>query len=267
MLKLNHLVGFGAGGDSYDPDAVAFFSAMGTPIAEKFKPIINQLVVDLKAASIWAELDGLYLLTLTTSDQSRLNLVNPSAPGGDGLLTVNGSPTFTADFGWACMGNNTHRLSMSSACGSLANFDRDDGSFGIWIDSPANHNAFACGTFSNQNVIIPNYNGAHTYGRINVGGNTSLSAGGGGTGFKAMDRSDSTTGKIYNNGVHLSTNTSASTATDLGNEFTFLNASNGTALNGGTERIGFIGGSLGDTKQAAFYTAANAFITAYDLAS
>ena len=64
-----------AGG--FDPNAETFFTAAGiTDLTQK--DAVNQLVLDLKADSLWSLMKVIYPLVGTTSSQQSYNLVDPT---------------------------------------------------------------------------------------------------------------------------------------------------------------------------------------------
>jgi hypothetical protein len=75
MLKLNQLAGFGSKrvASGYDSDAQAFFTATGITDSTQ-KNAVNQLVLDLKSASIWSKLLAIYPLVGGDSTKHSYNL-------------------------------------------------------------------------------------------------------------------------------------------------------------------------------------------------
>lgn len=246
------------------PYTIAYLSAMATPLDRKYHIIVDRLVSSLVVNNIWTEMDAIYLMTMTTSAQGRLNLVSPT--GADALLNVVGTVTHTTNSGFNCTGNNSNRLSMNTACGSLPNFRQNDASFGAWTINTASENAFVCGETSGNNQLCPNLSGGNQYGRINMSSNSSTSAGGGGNGFHVMNRSGASAFQMYFNGSSFSTGTTASASGGLGNVFNFVNANSGIPQTTARLRVGFIGGSLDATQHSNLYTALNTFLSQYDAA-
>ena len=63
-------------GVSYDPDAQAFFTASGLTGATNLNAV-NQLVLDLKAASIWTKMKAIYPMVGGTAALHKWNLKDP----------------------------------------------------------------------------------------------------------------------------------------------------------------------------------------------
>ena len=118
-------------GSSYDTDAQAFFTATGITDTTQ-KNAVNQLVLDLKAASIWTKMVAVYPFVGGTATTHKYNLKNPLDTDGAYRITFNGTITHssngivgggtTADYG------NTHIIPSSV-------FTGNSGSFGVYLRS------------------------------------------------------------------------------------------------------------------------------------
>ena len=86
----------GGGGASYSAEATALFAQMAVQPDATRKGLINTVIVDLKAASIWTKLDWLSVMAAGTSQQALLNWVDPTQ-----TMTVGSTPTFTVDRGYS----------------------------------------------------------------------------------------------------------------------------------------------------------------------
>ena len=75
----------------FDSDASAFFTAAGITDTTQ-KNAVNQLVLDLKAASIWTKMDAIYPMVGGTSTTHRYNLKNTA----NFLITFSGTLTHNA---------------------------------------------------------------------------------------------------------------------------------------------------------------------------
>lgn len=80
---------------AYEPEAVTLFAAMTTQPTTYRKSVINDLILTLKNAGVWAKLDVFYVLAVADTQQSSLNWKAPAS----NTTTDVGSPTFTADVG------------------------------------------------------------------------------------------------------------------------------------------------------------------------
>lgn len=81
---------------SLDPDAAAFIAALGTLDATE-QGAINQLVLDLKAASIWAKFYALYPFIGGTAADHKWNLIDPRDLDAAFRLTFHGTVTHDAN--------------------------------------------------------------------------------------------------------------------------------------------------------------------------
>ena len=83
-------------GVAYDPDAQAFFTASGLTGATNLNAV-NQLVLDLKAASIWTKMKAIYPFVGGTASTHKWNLKNPLDTNAAFRLVFNGGWTHTAN--------------------------------------------------------------------------------------------------------------------------------------------------------------------------
>lgn len=86
-----------SGSPAYQAESLTLFAAMTSVPTVGRKRQINALIVALKAAGVWTQLDLLYVLAAADSQAARLNWVSPAT------FTLNpvSAPTFTADRGYA----------------------------------------------------------------------------------------------------------------------------------------------------------------------
>ena len=242
---------------AYDADAQAFITATGiTDLTQK--NAINQLVLDLKAYSIWTKFKAIYPMIGGTATTHKYNLKNPLDTDAAFRLVFSG--------GW------TH-----SVTGAL----------------PNGTNGYA-DTFYNPNVNLVDINSNHIsfYSRTNS--MTSSIEMGGGAGAVLVDLELRYSSTSYNwnmssyfthtntnsTGMYVNTRTSSGVFKLIKNSATVLNSGTGTA--GATKpnityHIGkrnydtlwsnkecafaSIGDGLSDTNVADFYTAVQTFQT------
>lgn len=79
-------------GSGYDTDAQAFFTAAGITDTTQ-KTAVNQLVLDMKAASIWTKMKAVYPLVGGTAATHKYNLKNPLDTDAAFRLAFSGSLT------------------------------------------------------------------------------------------------------------------------------------------------------------------------------
>lgn len=242
---------------SFDPDAQAFITAPGItdPIQQN---AINQLVLDLKAYSIWTKFNALYPFVGGTATTHKYNLKNPADTNGAFRLSFIG--------GW------TH-----SANGAL----------------PNGTNAYA-DTFYNPSINLSNINSNHISFYSRTDSMTSSVEMGGGSGAVLVDLELRYSALSYNwnmasfithtnsnsTGMYVNTRTGATAFKLIKNSSTILNTGTGSA--GATKpnityHIGkrnydslwsnkqcafaSIGDGLSDTDVSNFYTAVQVFQT------
>lgn len=113
-----------SGGSSYDPAAVALFARMTTPPSDARKTLINDLIVALKAAGVWAQLLALYVTAAADAQAAGLNWISATYN-----LVPLSSPTFTVDRGYT--GGGAAYLSTGISP-SVAGFTVAEGTMGVW---------------------------------------------------------------------------------------------------------------------------------------
>jgi hypothetical protein len=111
----------GGGGPSYDSDAQAFFTASGLSDSAQ-KDAVNQLVLDLKAASIWTKMLAVYPFVGGTSTTHKFSLKNPADTDAAFRITWGGAATHNAN-GVTWLGNtadygNTHIVPNTDQTGN-----------------------------------------------------------------------------------------------------------------------------------------------------
>lgn len=115
----------------YDPAAVAFFARLTTQPTDARKGLYNTLIKDLKAASVWAKLDALYILAAADAQAARQNLVADAYN-----LTAVGSPAFTADRGYAGDAAGAYLLGASQAeVAAMTNYKLDDAGAFVGVET------------------------------------------------------------------------------------------------------------------------------------
>jgi hypothetical protein len=82
-------------GAAYDPDAQAFFTASGLTGATNLNAV-NQLVLDLKAASIWTKMKAIYPMVGGTAALHKWNLKDPQDLDAAYRLVFNGGWTHSS---------------------------------------------------------------------------------------------------------------------------------------------------------------------------
>jgi len=127
-------IGMGANPVSFDADYTAILanaaSRSVTLPSSAEQTLQNQLIVDLKAAGIWAKLDAFYMfannITDSTGGFARINWKAPSANYG---TAQNALPSITPKAGFT--GNGSSAVNLNFAHFSGSNFSNPNGSIGV----------------------------------------------------------------------------------------------------------------------------------------
>lgn len=272
MLRVNHLAGFGknrpSSGSSYDTDAQAFFTAAGITDTTQ-KDAVNQLVLDLKSASIWTKCNAIYPFVGGDATKHSYNLKNTAAyqiawsgtvtHDANGI-TGNGSTGY-GDTGLNCSSvltlNDTHLGVYSRTTGGSSDSMYE---IGAQTGSGASSAAVFMGVRRLDTFFSGMYNRAFdSDSQVNVA-NTSTAAG-----FWLVSRRSSTDMEAYKNGSTFGNAPTGTNSGSLPNANLFIAAMNtaGTAESFSNRNLAFatIGTSLTDTEAANFYTAVQAFQT------
>jgi hypothetical protein len=127
-----------------DPDAEAFLLAAGITDAT-ITSAINNLVLSLKADSIWAKMTALYPFVGGTASTHKFNLKDPRDLDAAFRLTFVGSPTHSSN---GVQGNGTSQYAIPHINPQTV-FDQNDLSGFYYVRSAASVNDYAFGVESN----------------------------------------------------------------------------------------------------------------------
>lgn len=146
---------------TFDTDALTLLSAMTVPPDENRARLINQTVVNLKAANLWTKMGLLYIMAAHDEQAGRLNWVAPAA----NTMTAVNAPTFTVDRGFAGDGATSY-LDTNTANNAIATYARDSAHIGSWGVTAAANSIFGTATALLASVLT----GATRTVRVNNGG-------------------------------------------------------------------------------------------------
>lgn len=117
----------------YEAEAIAIFdkwTSLGTPATKARKLLVNNTIKSLKANSLWATRDVLYVDVAHSQDASLVDWKNPTTRA----QSTSGTMTFTVDDGWAGNGSTGRMITgFNPGDGGTYNFTRDDNSIGAYI--------------------------------------------------------------------------------------------------------------------------------------
>lgn len=208
-----------------------------------------QYIDGLVSDGIWSIADCLYLLAQDTNNKL-LNLKSASFP-----LTVNGSPTFTVDSGYA--GSGTTNLQSYNASTAGGQYSQDGASVFTWtpttFGSGADSGATAGYLGASSNVYLyPHFSDNKFYWQANSAGGentTYVSAN-----FYGSSRTGSQgTDNILYQDLAASSGASGTSAALVNDNFVLLNRiSNGSPF-AGTVSMGWFGGGMTAANVASLY--------------
>jgi hypothetical protein len=250
------------GGPSYDPDAQAFFDVMSPALDSDRMNLINNFVVTGKSAGWWSKLDIIRPLALTGSNNSRLNLKNPSEP----MMAGFNGPVFTENRGWE--GDALSSYMGSGLVFTAPNqFLQDSATMGCYINatpSDVNNNNPALGmdvTSGTLTFLRPKDATGGMGGRINAATNDNSGGVASRLGFKAVTRKDANTIQWYGpNGAPLGGALTKASAAMQNKELLLFRL--GTGYGADRQAFMFAGGALTDAEMLSLYNSINTYLTA-----
>lgn len=246
---------------SFDADAVAFFTRVttaGGSLSTTEKQAVNQLVLDLKANSLWTPMKAIYPMVGASAAACAQNLKSSSFTGtftsgwtfASTGVTGNGTSAYMDTFLTPSTSLSQNSASIGFYGGNNLGALLDKRAMGAWSTSP--------------NKIIgiePTYTGFGLFGDVNDGSGT-FTANINSSGFIFASRNSSTT-KIHS--IRGTNTTKTENSTGLPSVSIILGAfrKDSTIINysGFEHRLSFIGDGLDSTQASNFYTAVQAFQT------
>jgi hypothetical protein len=226
------------------------------------KAAVNQLVLDLKANSLWTPMKAIYPMVGASAAACAQNLKSSSFTGtftsGWTFASTGVTPNGTSAYFNSGFAQNAF-TSINNAC--LTYYSRTNITYGGYvIDIGCNGSP----TLNPEFSIAMLHNGTDTY---NTLGNYSFALNYANTTsafFAISSRISSTSLKGYKNGVLKGTNTTANVLTPSADNI-YIGADNlgGSASRFSTRQCAFasLGDGLDDTQASNFYTAVQAFQT------
>ena len=219
LFRKNNLIIFGSDVIQMSQEALAFFSAAtagGTPVTETYKVYYNNFINTLKSSGDWTLLDSIYVWATNSEAWAIIDIKNPSR-----TVTLQGSyaSRFTANEGWKGNGTGFAVLTnFNPGDGGSYNFTQNSASFGVLIldnDSVASKFEAGCQNAGNtQGMVLQAFNPTDR-GACNSINNPAASYAKyrfNGYCWTGVNRTSSTLGNRYVNGVNVQTQTSTSTA-------------------------------------------------------
>lgn len=240
---------------NFDPATVALIERMTPAPSAARAIIINNLVVALKAADIWAYLDLLYLTASFSSQSARLNWVSSNY-----TLTPVGAPTFVADQGYQGDGSTSYCGSGYLPATNGANWSINNASICAWTRTEMQESAPAAGAGTAYvGAVTPRNGSGNAEGLLNRVGATLAATTASSIGMTLFQRRGASDERIWKNGVQIGSGSGAAGGRPS-SEFRICGRSPSTYS---TQQVAFAaaGASLAD-KEPAFYSAINTYMLA-----
>lgn len=244
-IGLNRLSG---GAPGPDPDAQAFFSrvtAAGGTLTTAERNAVNQLVLDLKANSLWAPMKAIYPMVGASAAACAQNLKSSSFTGTFSSGWTFASTGVTPNGTSAYMNTNCSPNQMSSISIHLSVYNRTESNAGVEIGSTI---------LSNDCQLVSRISGSNfSYINQTTGTGFLQSAS---TGFVIAQRTNSTERLYYRNNAKTTTADAGTTANSIP---LYLCARNNNGVAGlfdaRQKAFASIGDGLTDTQATALYNA------------
>jgi hypothetical protein len=274
MFNVPSFFGFRSGGESFDPDALAFFGRVDTAtgvsdyLTLTEKNAVNDLVIQMKADLIWTSMKAIYPMV----GGGNGTLAQNQAACEQNLVSASFTGTFTSGWTFASTGatgdvfSSTYMDTSLTPSGSLSQdsthlsfYSRSTGNIATNMVDMGSYD----GTSGNATYMVTSY-GSIIYPNVN---STNLSAGAtpytNRLGFKMFNRVDSSNVRVFNNGTFLQTY--ARTSTTLNNLSLYVGAyhrNDITTFSNDLEcAFASIGDGLTDAESLFCYNAVQAFNT------
>jgi len=245
---------------SFDADAVAFFNRVttaGGSLSTTEKQAVNQLVLDLKANSLWTPMKAIYPMVGASAGACAQNLKSSSFTGTFSSGWTFASTGVTPNGTSAYMNTNFNlsaNLTVDSVHGSVYLNTNNVSLIGDPVDFGAFNGTTQALTFVQSSTATLSFNSRNLGSVVATTQPTRL-------GFGITSKTSSIVTTLYKNGVNVASGSSGGTLPTVSSYLAGLNLG---GLYGPTNnRIAFhsLGDSLTDTQAADFYTAVQAFQT------
>jgi hypothetical protein len=256
-MFLPSLMGFDKAGFG-DPDALAFFArvtAAGGTLSATEKQAVNQLVLDLKANSLWTPMKAIYPMVGASAAACAQNLKSSSFTG-----------TFSSGWTFASTGvtGNATSTFMNTGFIPSSNLTNTSGHYSIYSRTDINETSIDLGVLSATGAvhqIIIRLGGDQYYSYVST--NTAISVTNANSlGLYILSRNSSTNTTGYKNGTQVVTGTQTAA---LPTEAVYIGGRNqsGASIIPSSRQYAFasMGDGLTDTQVSNFYTAVQAFQT------
>ena len=248
------------GGGSLDADTTLWVAAVvtnGGTVSTPRQTLVDDLIVDLKAAGLWTITDRLWILAAENAATAQVDLKARAN------FTLVNAPSFSADHGYA--GNGTTSYIDTSFTPSTAggNFSQDAASlmyYGLTDDTTGGF-ASAIGGVNFASYICPMF-ASTIFSSINAGGASMSVANSTAIGAYVSTRTGSAASALYKNGSSTPITTSATTSDTTTSSTIGICCGNGGGAQFSTIQVAaaWIGGGLTGAQAAALMNLVNAYM-------
>lgn len=254
----------GLGGPSYSSEAVALFARMSVQPDDTRKGLIDDCIVALKSAGVWAKLECLWFTAAHDAQAAQRNWIQNAF----NLAPVN-SPTFTTDRGYAGDGSTSYlNTGWNSAGASIAS--RNSMSLGGYLNAGTDAvgvermmgGTTAMTSFLN---VSPFYTGNVIRGGVNSPTQDTFGTVATRLGFTALSRTAINVLKAYRNGVQSGTTKTSTSGTRPSEPLALCgNSDTGVFQSAMNNRfaMAFTGAGLTNAEVSDLYDATETFLTA-----
>jgi hypothetical protein len=250
---------------SFDADAVAFFNRVttaGGTLSATEKQAVNQLVLDLKANSLWTAMKAIYPMVGASAEACKQNLKSSSFTGsfssGWTFASTGATPNGTSAY-FDTNFNQSGNLTASN--NHISVYSRTD------FNGILSFNTQDCGITNNTSfsfqVLICRANNLST---TEIGSQIIQVSNTDSRGYFLGTSTSSTSAKLYKNGSSIGSSTTSQTRAMFSNNV-YFGASNTSTSNlpvwfsPRQNAFASIGDGLTDTQASNLYTAVQAFQT------
>jgi hypothetical protein len=269
-VALENIVG------GYETEAVSLFDRMTVRPDNNRRAAINTLIATLKANSIWASLDGLYLFGAHTSQAGLLNWCRNSAN-----FTAVNSPNFVADIGFSGDGVSSYLL-MPNNAGNQVTTQPTNIQLSVWVSQKpyvANEASLIAMAYGWNTYLTPAADSTRASWLVTRASTTSpgrMFTTSSRTGLFTLTRPTSSAAYLYRDGSLIGTDsTSYDTGAGATTEISIFksasyasvqqNAATSTVYSTGTVSFCCYGSGLTNSQTALLYNAINDYMTAINL--
>jgi type V secretory pathway adhesin AidA len=230
---------------TYDPATTAWINAVvaaGGSVSTGRKTVVDNLIVGLKADSIWTKLDRLWIFAAENSQSALVDLVANSS------ATPSSSPTFTPDRSYSCNGTAIVNTGFIPSTNGVQ-FTLNTAHVSAWSLTSATSGQFTVN--SGQTNMFLRYSDGNWYVRINnnAGG---AGANSDGSGFHLGIRASPSSVLGYRNGSLL---------VNTGDGPVSLDSAQLSVMDRDISAVS-VGGSMSSTDATNFYNRMRTYMTA-----